>query len=158
MYYQAVTPRKRIRPMLEEVAFVQLQRTADAQMHAIAALLKKHGLSVTQYNVLRILRGAGPPGLPCREVANRMITRDPDVTRLLDRLEAAELVRRERQRTDRRVILVEITAKGLDLVDSLDRPVRDVHRKRLGHMNREALRTLIDLLEEVRRSSDVPME
>jgi len=146
---------ERIPPLLEEQVFVELQRAADAQIHAVTALLKAHGLSPTQYNVLRILRGAGEEGLPCREVANRMIKRDPDVTRLLDRMEAKGWVRRRRRKSDRRVILVRITAAGLDLLRSLDEPVRSLHRRRLGRMGARKLRTLLKLLEEARKCADL---
>src|SRR5919108_1101542 len=89
---------------LEEEAFLNLQRTADALLHGLEAALKPAGLSPSQYNVLRILRGAEAEGLACREVGERMVTRDPDITRLLDRLEARGLVMRARDREDRRVI------------------------------------------------------
>jgi len=134
---------------------VELQRAADAQIHAVTALLKARGLSPTQYNVLRILRGAGESGLPCREISNRMIKRDPDVTRLLDRMEAKGWVKRRRGTSDRRVILVQITPAGLELVRSLDEPVRGLHRRRLGRMGAKRLRTLLGLLEEARRCADM---
>ncbi len=134
---------------------MELQRAADAQIHAVTALLKARGLSPTQYNVLRILRGAGESGLPCREISNRMIKRDPDVTRLLDRMEAKGWVKRRRGTSDRRVILVQITPAGLELVRSLDEPVRGLHRRRLGRMGAKRLRTLLGLLEEARRCADM---
>lgn len=130
---------------------MELQRAADAQIHAVTALLKKRGLSPTQYNVLRILRGAGEEGLPCREIAARMIKRVPDVTRLLDRMEAKGWVKRRRRKSDRRVVQVWITPAGLQLVRSLDEPVRGLHRRRLGRMGEKRLRTLLELLEEARK-------
>src|SRR5918992_748846 len=108
---------------LEEEAFLNLQRTGDALLHGLEAALKPVGLSPSQYNVLRILRGAEAEGLACREVAERMVTRDPDITRLLDRLEARGLVIRARDREDRRVITVRITPEGLRLLQELDAPV-----------------------------------
>ena len=94
---------------LGEEAFLNLQRTADAFMRGFEETLRPFGLTQTQYNVLRILRGARPHGLPCRELGERMITRDPDVTRLLDRLETRGLVARSRDAKDRRVIFTRIT-------------------------------------------------
>src|SRR6266849_6704672 len=101
--------------------------------------------SATQYNVLRILRGA-PEGLPCGEIASRMITRDPDVTRLLDRLEKRGLISRCRETKDRRTVMARITQEGLKLLTRLDEPVQADHRKQLGHLGRERLRTLTELL------------
>lgn len=137
-------------PVLEEEAFLHLQRTADAYLQLAAGLLRPYGLSPTQYNVLRILRGAGDEGLPCGEIANRMITRDPDITRLLDRLENRGWVERQRLKTDRRVVLTRITPEGLRLVGSIDEPMRALHRKRLGRMEEGRLRELISLLGEAR--------
>ena len=108
---------------IEEEAFLGLQRTADALMRGMVEVLKPSGLSPTQYNILRILRGAGDDGLSCREVGERMISRDPDMTRLLDRLEARQLVARERGRRDRRVITTRITAEGRELLKRLDASV-----------------------------------
>src|SRR5438128_5997332 len=111
----------------EEAAFLDLLRTTDILSRRPAQVLKTESLSATQYNVLRILRGA-PEGLPCGEVANRMITRDPDITRLLDRLERRSLISRCREATDRRMVLTRITPEGLALITRLDRPVQDAHR------------------------------
>ncbi len=135
---------------IEDETFVNIQRTADALMQGVTAMLKPMGLSPTQYNVLRILRGAEPDGLACREIADRMITRDPDITRLLDRLEDRGLVARSRDRKDRRVITARITEKGLRLLDKLDGPVAAVHVDQLGHLGDEKLRSLIELLEAAR--------
>src|SRR4051812_15750997 len=96
-------------PLLEQEAFMQAQRTSDLLMRDLEELLKEHNLSVTQYNVLRILRTAGPGGMACHEIGERMITRDPDMTRLLDRLEDRDLIGRSRERTDRRVIRTRIS-------------------------------------------------
>lgn len=135
---------------LEEEAFLNLHRTADALLHGLEAALKPVGLSASQYNVLRILRGAEAEGLACREVAERMVTRDPDITRLLDRLEARGLVIRARDRADRRVITVRITPEGLRLLQALEAPVAELPRRQLGHLDEAQLRTLIELLQAAR--------
>jgi DNA-binding MarR family transcriptional regulator len=129
----------------EEAAFLDLLRTTDMLSRGLVQVLKSEDLSATQYNVLRILRGA-PEGLPCGEIANRMITRDPDVTRLLDRLEKRELISRCREAKDRRTVMARITAMGLKLLARLDEPVQDAHRQQLGHLGRERLRALTELL------------
>ena len=137
-------------PVPEEEAFLNLLRTAESLMGGVAAVLKPAGLSPTQYNVLRILRGAGPAGLACREIGARMVTRDPDITRLIDRLERRRLITRSRDRKDRRVITIRITEAGLELVNSLDEPVAKLHRRQLGHLGDQRLRRLISLLEAAR--------
>ena len=134
----------------EEEAFVNLLRTADVLLHGVAETLKPFGLSPTQYNVLRILRGAEPQGLACREIGERMITRDPDVTRLLDRLEDRGLAERTRSREDRRVITTRITDGGLQILKTLDAPIGDLHARQLGHLKSAHLRALIELLEQAR--------
>ncbi|MGH7405585.1 MAG: MarR family transcriptional regulator, partial [Candidatus Methylomirabilales bacterium] len=106
-----------------------------------------------QYNVLRILRGAGPDGLACREVCERMITRDPDVTRLVDRLEARGLIARERDRRDRRVVMVRITEGGLRLLRRLDDPITHLHTQNLGHLGTKRLQALVELLELAREDT-----
>ena len=135
---------------LEEEVFTNLQRTADELMRSVSDLLKPVGLSPTQYNVLRILRAAGPEGLACGEVAERMITRDPDVTRLLDRLEKRGLVGRRREDHDRRVILTRITTQGLEILHKLDELIPRLHQLQLGHMTEEGLRLMNELLEAAR--------
>jgi len=135
---------------LEDEALVSLQRTADRLQGRLGDMLKPHGLSPTQYNALRILRGAGDEGRSCSEIAERMINRDPDITRLVDRLERRGLVKRSRDGKDRRVITTRITPTGLDLLRSLDRLIEEFNRKLLGHMGDEQLRTLIKLLEAAR--------
>ena len=133
----------------EEAAYLDLVRTAELLSRHFVQLLKADDLSPAQYNVLRILRGS-PDGLTCGEIANRMITRDPDITRLLDRMEKRNLISRSRDRKDRRVVLTRITAEGLDLLAGLDHPVREKHRRLLGHLGAERLRTLRQLLEACR--------
>jgi DNA-binding MarR family transcriptional regulator len=112
----------------EEAAFLELLRTADMLTRGAVGVVKAEDLSLTQYNVLRILR-ASPQGLPCGELASRMITRDPDVTRLLDRMEKRGLISRARDGQDRRMVLARITPAGLKLVDRLDEPVQKIHGK-----------------------------
>ena len=139
---------------LEDEALVSLQRTADRLQGRLGDMLKPHGLSPTQYNALRILRGAGNEGRSCSEIAERMINRDPDITRLVDRLERRGLVKRCRDGKDRRVITTRITSAGLELLRSLDRPIEEFNRNLLGHMGEEQLRTLIKLLEAARQEID----
>ena len=134
---------------LEEDAFLDLQRSADMLARGLVKLLKTEDISPTQYNVLRILRGA-PEGLPCGEIASRMITRDPDITRLLDRLEKRKLISRCRETMDRRTVMARITPEALRLLARLDKPVQTAHREQLGHLGRERLRALADLLEAAR--------
>ena len=136
---------------LESEAFVILLRTADALLREVEGVLKNSGLSQTQYNVLRILRGAGPAGLACREIAGRMITRDPDITRLLDRLEARGLVSRSRERRDRRVVTSRITAQAARLLKQLDEPVSSLHQWQFRHIPARRLRLLVSLLEQARK-------
>jgi DNA-binding MarR family transcriptional regulator len=133
----------------EEAALLDLVRTCDLLSRGPAQVLKKEDLSPTQYNVLRILRGA-PGGLACGEIASRMITRDPDITRLLDRLEKRGLISRSRESKDRRTVMTRITPDGLKLLSRLDEPIREVHRKQLGHLGRERLGVLTELLSAAR--------
>jgi len=137
---------KRRRPACpEEAAFLELLRTTDMLSRGLVKVLKMEDLSGTQYNVLRILRGS-PAGLPCGEIGSRMITRDPDITRLLDRLERRGLISRCRETKDRRMVMAQITPEGLQLLARLDEPVQAAHRKQLGHLGRERLRALTELL------------
>jgi DNA-binding MarR family transcriptional regulator len=138
---------------LEQEAALNVLRTADVLLQRLAAVLKPFKLSHSQYNVLRILRGAGPEGLACREIGERMITRDPDITRLLDRLEARGLLTRTRDQRDRRVITARITSEGRSLVDALDQPIAEIDRQPLQHLGEQRLRTLIQLLELARGGS-----
>jgi DNA-binding MarR family transcriptional regulator len=137
----------------EEAAYACLLQTADVLARGVEKLLKTADISRTQYNVLRILRGA-LPGLPCREIADRMITRDPDITRLLDRLEKSGLITRCRENKDRRVVLTRITDEGLRLLERLDAPVMELHQKQLRHLGRERLPALVALLELARQSAE----
>jgi DNA-binding MarR family transcriptional regulator len=137
-------------PNLETEAYLNLQRTADALLRGLEEELKPHGLTQAQYNVLRILRGAGSSGLLCKEVAARMITRDPDMTRLLDRLEKRKLVNRMRDRKDRRSVTVRISEGGARLVVELDAGIAELHRRQLFHLGNKDLKILIGLLEIAR--------
>lgn len=137
---------------LEQEAFLALLWTADRLQSQLAETLKPHGLSPTQYNALRILRGAGKQGLACSEIAQRMITRDPDITRLMDRLGRMGLVHRGRGTKDRRVVVGKITAKGGELLRQLDPVMRHFMQGLLGHMEAKKLKTLLDLLESTAAS------
>lgn len=135
----------------EKDAFLGILRTADLLQSELNQLLKAEDLSHPLYNVLRILRGAGAEGLPCSEISARLVTRDPDVTRLVDRLEKRRLVRRARNPDDRRVVRVRITEAGLEMLAGLDRPVADLHVKQLGHLGPDRLHRLTSILEAARR-------
>lgn len=135
---------------LEEEVFLNLQRTADALMQEITDILKPFGLSPTQYNVMRILRGAGDAGITCKEIGARMITRDPDITRLLDRLERRHLVTRNRAKEDRRFVSIHITNEGLSLLKELDDPIAQRQLDLMGHMDKQQLYRMVELLETIR--------
>lgn len=134
----------------EEELFLNILRTADLLGRKGVELLKTVDLSPNQYNVLRILRGAGAEGLACGEIGERMVTRDPDITRLLDRLEKRDLVKRSREKGDRRVVTARITAAGLELLKKLDEPVMQWHKTQLGHLDAKQQEALIQLLEIAR--------
>jgi len=135
---------------LEAEAAVNLLRTADTATRALAAALKPHGLSSEQYNVLRILRGAGAHGLPCGEIAARMVTRDPDMTRLLDRMESRKFIARARDSKDRRVVTTRIRPEGLRLLEQLQDPLEEQNRRIFGRLGKKRLRLFVELLEAVR--------
>jgi DNA-binding MarR family transcriptional regulator len=135
---------------LEEEASLNIIRTADLLMQRLTDVLKPFALSATQYNVLRILRGAGEGGVSCKDVACRLVTRDPDITRLMDRLEKRKLLTRDRAKEDRRFVTHRLTKSGMVLVNELDRPIEALHRKAMRHVKPERLRELVGLLEEVR--------
>ena len=137
-------------PLADRV-FVAILRTADALSQEAEQLIKSAGLTMAQYNVLRILRGAEPEGLLCRGIGERMISRDPDITRLLDRMESHGWITRHREREDRRVVKTRITEEGLATLKKLDQPVRDLHRGQFRHMSAPQLKTLAKLLSEVKK-------
>jgi DNA-binding MarR family transcriptional regulator len=132
---------------LEEQVFVALMRAADHAQRRVAEMLKGHDLSPTQYNALRILRGAGPDGLPCSEIATRMINHDPDITRLMTRLEKRGWVQRSRPKQDRRVVNARITERGLALLKGVDPEVDSFQRNLFGHMGDRRLTSFLRLLE-----------
>jgi DNA-binding MarR family transcriptional regulator len=135
---------------LEEEALVSLNLTVDRLQWRFGEMLKAYGLSPTQYNALRILRGAGNDGRSCSEIAERMVNHDPDITRLVDRLERRGLVARSRKGKDRRVITTRITPDGLDLLIKLDQPVGEYVREVMTPLGKDKVRILIRLLEAVR--------
>jgi DNA-binding MarR family transcriptional regulator len=152
MMQRTAKPKRDPQGGLEARVFVSLLRTADALARGAEALLKPYSLSGTQYNILRILRGAGEKGLACREVGGRLISRDPDMTRLLDRMESRGLIARAREAQDRRVVKTRITAEGLRLLDELDKPVHELHRRQLRHLPSKQLRQLSNLLDRAREN------
>lgn len=135
---------------VEEEVHVSIARTAALLERTVAQFLRPHGITPTQYNVLRILRGAGAAGLCRNELGERLVTPVPDVTRLLDRMADLKLVARQRSDEDRRLVRTHLTAKGLELVNSLDAPLRTAHRERLKHLSRQRMRDLADTLAEIR--------
>lgn len=135
----------------QQEAFLNIARTQALLFDAFEKLLRPYGISLTQYNVLRVLRGAEPDGLCRNEVRERLLSRMPDVTRLLDRMEEAGLISRVRDSADRRQVTTRLTKQGRQLVDKLDAPVTEEHQRRLGHLTQAQLRTLIDLLTLVRQ-------
>ena len=137
---------------------LNIVRTADLLSRSFALTFKAHGLTQTQYNVLRILRGAGSEGLPSGEVASRMVTREPDITRLLDRMEERGWVHRRKDPEDRRVMRAYLTLAGRELVDRLDAPVDALQEHCLGHMDDASLAQLSDLLGTVREGVPSPLD
>ena len=132
-------------------AFLNLVRTSDQLQSDFSELFRPYGLTMQQYNVLRILRGEAKP-MPCLEVADRMIQVVPAITGLIDRLEKQELVSRERCTEDRRIVYIEITKKALTLLKKMDEPVNELHKRLVGHLTRAELRELSRLLEKARTS------
>ena len=135
---------------IEEEIFLNLQRAADAAMQELVDVLRPSGISPTQYNVLRILRGAGETGVTCKDIAARMITRDPDITRLLDRLERRHLLTRSRSTEDRRFVAIRITDAGLALLADLDGPIEKKQIALMRHMTKDQLSLILELLERIR--------
>ncbi|HVF50783.1 MAG TPA: MarR family transcriptional regulator [Pyrinomonadaceae bacterium] len=133
----------------EEEVYLSILRTAERLVSGFTEVLKQSELTPTQYNALRILRGAGAEGASCRDIGERMVTKDSDITRLLDRLEARGLISRERA-GDRRFIITRITDEGLRMLAQLDAPVAEQHRRQLGHMGEKKLVALRTLLDEAR--------
>ncbi|GGN34174.1 MarR family winged helix-turn-helix transcriptional regulator [Deinococcus daejeonensis] len=139
---------------LQHRAYLALQRLALHQQRQGADLFRDHGLSAPQFNVLRILRGATDGGLTCSEISDRLLDHDPDVTRLLDRLQKAGLVTRDRDRPDRRIVATRLTDAGRDLLTRLDPPLTDLHARQFAHLTDTQLRDLISLLTAVTREPE----
>jgi DNA-binding MarR family transcriptional regulator len=137
---------------LEEEIVLNVARTAEYLAGAISNVLKTADLTVTQYNVLRILRGAGAEGLTCSEISDRMVTKESDVTRLLDRVENRGFISRERPATNRRIVLARITDEGLRVLEELDETIDELNRNLVGHLGKEKQKTLNELLEAIRKS------
>jgi DNA-binding MarR family transcriptional regulator len=134
----------------EQEAFLSVVRTAALLSDEVEHILRPEGISLAQYNVLRILRGAEPDGLCRNEVRDRMLTRMPDMTRLLDRMENAGLVARARSERDRRLVTTRITKQALAVLERVEGAVTEEHRRRFAHLRKAEVRSLIDLLERVR--------
>lgn len=141
---------------VEEEALLNLLRTSDCLNRGLQRKIRGWGLTATQYNVLRILRGAQPHGLPCAAIGDRMIAAEPDITRLLARLKRLKLIRQHRDRHDRRIVLTSITESGLELLNAMDPAVRSGPGELLGHMRRADLAEMIRLLELARQSCAEP--
>jgi len=137
-------------PSAQQEAVVALIRTADLLRRVVGGVVELHGITPQQYNVLRILRGAGADGLPTLEIAERMIEQMPGITRLIDRLERKNLVTRERSSTDRRCVYCRITEAGLDLVGRLDAPVEGASAVSLESLTDRDLAQLVELLDRAR--------
>ena len=138
--------------LIEEEAMLNVVRTAEVLQRTMADFLREFDLSPVQYNVLRILRGAGAAGATCSQIGERLLTRDPDITRLLDRMEARGLILRERSSEDRRVVITRISGAGSALVDSMDQPLRKLSKLKLGKFGRDGLAELIAGLERMREA------
>jgi DNA-binding MarR family transcriptional regulator len=137
---------------VEEEALLNLMRTADAVQRAFHRSVKDWHVTSTQYNVLRILRGAHPEGLTCAAIGERMITAEPDITRLLSRLKTLKLIKQRRDRHDRRVVWTQISDSGLELLTSMDPEIEKLPVELLSHMNRAELKEFIRLLELARKA------
>jgi DNA-binding MarR family transcriptional regulator len=144
---------KQTRPFgsLQEEAYLSVIRTAAMLSHSFNDALKDRGITGTQYNALRVLRGAGPKGLCRNEVRDRLVARVPDATRLLDRLERLGLIERERGGDDRRVVTTRITSAGIRLLADLDEPTLALHQQQFADVREGDLRTLVAVLERVRQ-------
>jgi DNA-binding MarR family transcriptional regulator len=138
---------------LEEELVVALVRTADQLQRRTSKIMKEYEVSPTQYNALRILRGGGEKGLPCSEIGERMISHDPDITRLLDRLVKRGLVERHREESDRRVIRTRITPAGLELLKKMDRPMHELPRRMFGDIGESKLQSLLRMLTLIRQKA-----
>jgi DNA-binding MarR family transcriptional regulator len=143
-------PARRAFDSPEQEVYLNLWRTYDRLRALEDALFAEHDLTAQQYNALRLLKAARPAAVPTLQLAGRLVSRAPDITRLLDKLEARGLVRRDRPADNRRVVGVTITEAGLDLLRRLARPVRECAKRQLGHLSEEQQRRLVELLREAR--------
>jgi DNA-binding MarR family transcriptional regulator len=135
----------------EEAVYLGIQKAAEDLKAGFNELFKTRDLTMSQYNVLTILRGAGSDGISCSDIGDRLITKDSDITRMLDRLDGHELIKRERRTDDRRVILAFITSKGLTVLAQLDAPVTRLHKSQLSHLSKKDLDKLSKLLKKARK-------
>jgi DNA-binding MarR family transcriptional regulator len=142
----------------EEEALLNLLRTSDSLQRVLQRTVRRFGITSTQYNVLRILRGAQPRGLTCAAIGSRMITAEPDITRLLTRLKTLKLIRQHRDRNDRRVVWTQISEGGLDLLKSMDPLVQKLPKDLIGHLSASEVAELIRLLELARQKSKAMLE
>jgi DNA-binding MarR family transcriptional regulator len=137
---------------VEEEAILNVMRTSDCLERTFQHKTREWGLTQTQYNVLRILRGARPDGLTCAAIGERMIAMEPDITRLLRRLKRLKLIRQHRDRQDRRVVMTQVSEAGLDLLRAMDPVIQRIPLELLGHFGRGELAEMIRLLESARQS------
>jgi DNA-binding MarR family transcriptional regulator len=148
---QQVSKRRRLTSPEEEV-YLSILRTAEALTWGVSETLKVADLTPAQYNVLRILRGAADEGATCGQISERMVTKDSDITRLLERLDARGLITRSRDGQDKRFITVRITPEGLSLLATLDEPIVQCHKRQIGHLGKERLASLGKLLDAAREA------
>jgi len=148
---------KQNKPFVSEAqeAVLNIVKTADKLDTIISSKMKEFNLTSTQYNVLRILKGAGANGWSCSEISIRMLKKDPDITRLLDRLEKRDLIKRERDKNDRRSVRSYINKKGLELVNGMGPKIEEQHNLLQKKMGAKKLKQLINLLEEIRLLTDI---
>jgi DNA-binding MarR family transcriptional regulator len=153
---QILTELKQQKPFrsLSQEAVVGLLRTADILRRGYYTVVAERGLSAQQYNVLRILRGAGPHGLPTLEIANRLLEKSPGITRFIDQLEKLHLLERRRNSSDRRQVFCIITKRGLDLINQMDDPVNAWDHGSLAMLTRRQLTDLIRTLDRIRLHYD----
>lgn len=149
----APPPVRSKRSKTQAAIFLEVVRLSEELQRGFAELFKAHDLSPALYNVLRVLRGAGQEGLTCGDVGARLVQHDPDVTRLLDRLEKRGLIERRRSTEDRRVVRTSITEAGLSMLAELDEPVDAMHERQLGHVPETRLKELLSIVEDIRAKS-----
>lgn len=146
----AVTASSRDRTKLESEVVINLARLLTGNADEMSTLIGQHGLSLAQFNVLRILRGAKSDGLPCGTVGERLINKEPDMTRLLDRMEKQNLVIRSRDQADRRIVTARITKHGLEILKALDEPLANLLHQHFGHISSQKLEAFLEVIAEIR--------